>query len=185
MEDISETFKKSSDNLPDTAKRINCDFFFCIACQIPPSFASLSKNPEMERRECPMCGKEIAGRSDKLFCSDRCRNRYHNGKRDSVRRCRMETMKAIDDNYRFLDLMVRLGKSSVALEEAIRSGFSPGFMTGTGRTEKRHRTLLCFDISYCLSASKLFNVKRIQSLDISLSSARYAISTRDFDTNPR
>lgn len=31
-----------------------------------------------EKRECPVCGTAIAGRVDKIFCSDDCRVYYHN-----------------------------------------------------------------------------------------------------------
>jgi len=31
-----------------------------------------------DTRECQICGLEITGRSDKMFCSDNCRNKHHN-----------------------------------------------------------------------------------------------------------
>ena len=33
---------------------------------------------EMKGRKCPVCGKEVNGRSDKRFCSDECRIFYNN-----------------------------------------------------------------------------------------------------------
>lgn len=32
----------------------------------------------MAKRICPVCGKEVNGRSDKKFCSDECRTFYNN-----------------------------------------------------------------------------------------------------------
>ncbi|MBR5073835.1 MAG: DUF2116 family Zn-ribbon domain-containing protein [Bacteroidales bacterium] len=32
----------------------------------------------MKGRKCPVCGKEVNGRSDKRFCSDECRIFYNN-----------------------------------------------------------------------------------------------------------
>ncbi|MBQ6311618.1 MAG: DUF2116 family Zn-ribbon domain-containing protein [Bacteroidales bacterium] len=32
----------------------------------------------MGKKTCPVCGKEVNGRSDKKFCSDECRTFYNN-----------------------------------------------------------------------------------------------------------
>ena len=32
----------------------------------------------MNRKKCPVCGKEVNGRSDKKFCSDECRTFFNN-----------------------------------------------------------------------------------------------------------
>ena len=32
----------------------------------------------MKERKCPVCGKDVLGRTDKKFCCDDCRTEYHN-----------------------------------------------------------------------------------------------------------
>ncbi|MBR4802668.1 MAG: DUF2116 family Zn-ribbon domain-containing protein [Bacteroidales bacterium] len=32
----------------------------------------------MNRKKCPVCGKDVNGRSDKKFCSDECRTFFNN-----------------------------------------------------------------------------------------------------------
>jgi Uncharacterized protein containing a Zn-ribbon (DUF2116). len=33
-----------------------------------------------KNKYCPVCGNKIVGRSDKKFCTDKCRTFYHNEK---------------------------------------------------------------------------------------------------------
>jgi predicted nucleic acid-binding Zn ribbon protein len=55
-------------------------------------------------RKCPVCGKIILGRSDKVFCSDDCRTDFYNAKmREKYRKCgNYKTLKTIEKNCRCL-----------------------------------------------------------------------------------
>ena len=57
----------------------------CLICSITMSIDRDMGEMEQIRR-CPVCGRAIAGRSDKKFCSDICRTFYHNKRRLSKRK---------------------------------------------------------------------------------------------------
>jgi predicted nucleic acid-binding Zn ribbon protein len=62
-----------------------------------------SNNYQPEKR-CPVCGKTIIGRSDKIFCCDDCRIYYNNGKmRENFHNAgNYNVLKKIERNCRYL-----------------------------------------------------------------------------------
>ena len=57
----------------------------CLICIITKSIErDMGENGQIRR--CPVCGRAIAGRSDKKFCSDICRAFYHNERKLSKRK---------------------------------------------------------------------------------------------------
>ena len=88
---------------------------------------------------CLECGEKIAGREDKKFCSDGCRNAYNNKiNKDSTNYMRNINNK-LRKNYRILSDLNAEGKSKTTKTKLLSKGFDFDFFTnilntGTGNT---------------------------------------------------
>jgi len=76
-----------------------------------------NKTFQQEKR-CPVCGKTIIGRSDKIFCCDDCRTYYNNGKmKENFHNAEnYDILKKIERNCRYLS-----GKNATFLLKIILS----------------------------------------------------------------
>jgi|GEM_PF-1128371 len=61
------------------------------------------KGLEMTLRKCPVCGKNVNGRSDKKFCSDECRIFYNNALGRRRRARNHKQLKSIRSNIMELE----------------------------------------------------------------------------------
>ena len=111
------------------------------------------------RTYCLQCGKKIAGRTDKVFCSDRCRSLYNYHKSRNRVLVRARIMNALEKNYSLLDALIRLGVHEAEVGELELMGFKTG--CATHFTERgKLREYWCFDIRYDISGGRLFNLRR-------------------------
>ena len=114
-----------------------------------------------EEGTCLECGAPIIyGRKDKHFCDGTCKNKYHNRELRQKRLYKEQTLAALSRNYEILDALLKENTTSVPLEELILLGFEPDRVTGHRKGRHRHEEYACFDLSYTLSGSKLFNLTR-------------------------
>ena len=73
-------------------------------------------NPE-DRPVCLECGDEIRyGRKDKKFCSNTCKNRYHNEIQHYSRSSRLRILGAFDRNYSILEKLLRLNIRTISAQ---------------------------------------------------------------------
>lgn len=120
------------------------------------------KNKQTARRGCLECGEPIRhGRADKKFCSDACKNRYHNHQMNVFLKIHSKVIHALDKNHKILAHCLSHGLNSIDLGEAIEWGFNPEYVTGTRRSRMRQE-LRCFDIRYQRSETRLFNIEKIE-----------------------
>ncbi len=113
-----------------------------------------------EGHKCLECGDVISyGRSDKKFCSLVCKNHYHNRLNHAAGMMRERVMLSLKLNYEILRRALGSGKAYVRISELKRDGFSPEIYTSVLRNGK-HLEVCCFDISYCMSRMKIFNIRR-------------------------
>jgi len=114
----------------------------------------------MSGKICPQCGKEVAGRKDRIFCSIDCKNNYHNGRISRKTKIKEMTVCKLSKNYDILELVLKSGMGGYPLEQLIKSGFDPELMTSCRKNAQGHLEVHCFDISYCQTPRKIFNVMR-------------------------
>ena len=115
---------------------------------------------ERPQVHCLECGDEIGyGRPDRKFCSDKCRNRYHNRRNNPVSSARIKALNAIEKNYGILTTMLACGVSSASLTELEAAGFNPSSCSSCARCGC-HLELRCFDLSYLMSSSRIFRLKK-------------------------
>lgn len=110
---------------------------------------------------CLECGDEIAyGRSDRLYCSDNCRNRHNNRIHNARKAVRTRVLSQLEKNYQILEQLLDSGVSSVDLSELADMGYNLYYSTSyrkiRGRNEYR-----CFDIRFYCTPSRIMRLERV------------------------
>ena len=101
-----------------------------------------------ETKKCPYCNKIIDGRSDKVFCTDRCRNNYYY-KINSVHKQYVRKVNSLLlRNRGILNMVNPYGRTSVPKEYLERLGFDFRFFTGIHKTKKGKEYYLVYDHAY-------------------------------------
>ncbi|MDD2982547.1 MAG: hypothetical protein PHQ74_04085 [Crocinitomicaceae bacterium] len=88
--------------------------------------------PSKNNRTCIVCEKFIYGRSDKVFCDIKCKNRYHSELSKSQKTIARETFKILAKNWTILATLLGDGADELHINkvELARHGFD--FTTVSG-----------------------------------------------------
>ncbi len=87
------------------------------------------------KKKCIDCGIPLIGRSDKKFCSDMCRNAYHN-KFNGYRNALMRHVNSkLRKNRKILCELLRSEKNKLSKEELSINGFDWQFFTEETKLE--------------------------------------------------
>ncbi|PTX45227.1 hypothetical protein C8P64_1218 [Christiangramia gaetbulicola] len=99
-------------------------------------------------KSCPECGEKIIGRTDKKFCSDYCRNAYHNkANKDSSNLIR-NTNNQLRKNHRILEELNPTDKTSVPRTKLLAKGFSFEVFTSIYVTKTGNQYFFVYDQGY-------------------------------------
>lgn len=116
-------------------------------------------------RECLECGDKIVyGREGRKFCSETCKNKYHNDRQHRKRAVQVKVITALAQNYRVLESLIAAGVTSMGLMEIVRMGFNDEYATSYRRIKGRD-VLRCFDIQYCQTPSRIMKITRVDLND--------------------
>ena len=97
---------------------------------------------------CPECGEPIRGREDKKFCSDSCRNTFHNkNNRDSKNLIR-NVNNQLRKNYRILEQLNPEDKSKATKSKLLSKGFDFELFTSTYTTKAGKIYYFVYDQGY-------------------------------------
>lgn len=129
---------------------------------------------EDEHRTCLECGREVYGRTDKKFCNDSCRNKFHNRRHNEEKKIIERTLNALYRNHEYLGNLLKAGINAIDIDIAKLSGFEPEIITGWRKTRSKHSECRCFDIKYCLTERKIFRIQRMDTLHYSASGSEAA-----------
>lgn len=103
----------------------------------------------MAERECLECGEAIKGRIDKKFCSDYCRNSYHNNLNKDSKNLVRNINNRLRKNYRILDsFTLKQGKTSTTKTRLLDKGFDFEFITNLYTTKKGATYYFVYDLGY-------------------------------------
>lgn len=80
-------------------------------------------------KNCPECGNNIVGRSDKKFCSDACRNAFNNKQNSDSTNFMRNINNILRKNYRILDTNNVDGKTKIAKDKLLSLGFNFDYIT--------------------------------------------------------
>ncbi len=133
----------------------------CLFGEIVHIGAAMYKNEETSEPSCLRCGAPVYGRTDKKFCSDKCRRDFHNLSSNGLRSLRRAAMRSLDANYRILEQFVLMGMESVPLESARAIGFDPDAHSWSKKKGRGHTLYRCYDIEYVLTASRILKLKKV------------------------
>ncbi|MBQ9548497.1 MAG: hypothetical protein IJV01_04980 [Bacteroidales bacterium] len=112
---------------------------------------------------CLQCGTELYGRPDKKFCSDPCKNKWHNSRGGEKRRSQGRVFTDLAVNYDILEKLLLKGVSSVDRSVLENMGFRCARITGHRRIRGGHDEYQCFDIHYIQTETRLFRIRRVSA----------------------
>ncbi|HDZ13801.1 hypothetical protein LCGC14_1241690 [marine sediment metagenome] len=99
-------------------------------------------------KTCPVCGSPVKGRSDKVFCSTKCKsiNQYENRLEDE--KFYLKVDRQLKVNRKLLKRYNRSGFTTVRKSELILEGFDPKFFTHYWKNKKGDVYLFCYDYGF-------------------------------------
>lgn len=115
---------------------------------------------EAKAYKCLNCGKTGFGRAGRKFCSQECKNAWHNALVRDSRLYRSRILTALGRNYSVLSEALARGELSIDIISMENRGFRPCYITGYIPGRYRGDRYRCFDISYCRSASRVYNIRK-------------------------
>lgn len=100
------------------------------------------------KRKCLVCNESLKGRADKKFCSDACRNSYHNElNRDDINFMR-NVHNILRKNRRILADLNSEGKIKVHKDQLIVLGYNFQFHTNTYTNKNGEICYFCYEQGY-------------------------------------
>lgn len=99
-------------------------------------------------KTCPVCGILVKGRSDKKFCSTKCKSidQYENRQRTEVFYLKVE--KQLRTNRRLLRRYNRSGVTTIRRSELLSEGFDPKFFTHYWKNGKGDIYLFVYEYGF-------------------------------------
>ena len=102
-----------------------------------------------EKKKCEECGNEIMGRVDKKFCSDYCRNAFHNKVNKDSKNLIRNINNRLRKNYRILDSFpLKEGKTRTSRTRLLDKGFDFDHITSLYTTKKGTVYYFVYDLGY-------------------------------------
>ncbi len=100
-------------------------------------------------RKCLECEEPIRGRADKKFCSDYCRNAYHNQRNKDSKNLIRNINNRLRKNYRILDSFpLKEGKTRTTRNKLMDKGFDFDYFTNLYTTKKGSIYYFVYDLGY-------------------------------------
>ncbi len=99
-------------------------------------------------KSCPECGEKIIGRTDKKFCSDYCRNAYHNKANKDTTNLIRNTNNQLRKNHRILEELNPNDKTSVPRSKLVSKGFNFELFTSIYTTKTGNQYFFVYDLGY-------------------------------------
>lgn len=117
----------------------------------------------MVKKKCKICKIEIKGRSDKMFCSTKCRSTYHNKLKAATLSVTDRVDKILHRNRSILLELVgkNVKKKTITKADLDRKRFSYSYCTGVYTNAQGKMYYNVYDFAYMLfSDGKVLIVRR-------------------------
>lgn len=116
---------------------------------------------EEGRRICLECGEEMPyGRTDKVYCSVKCKNRHYYAEHLAGRYVRTRVASILEKNYSLLESLICEQKESATLSELSVRGFNPDYMT-CHRSRRYYSECGCYDIRYRQNSTRIYCIEKV------------------------
>ncbi|MAM18552.1 MAG: hypothetical protein VX712_10440 [Bacteroidota bacterium] len=100
------------------------------------------------KNTCAECGETLMGRTDKKFCSDYCRNSFHNRSNKESSAMIRKVNKILAMNYRILEKLNPEEKTSVPRKKLEQEGFNFEYFTSNYITKTGNQYFFVYDQGY-------------------------------------
>lgn len=100
------------------------------------------------QRTCLECDEKLAGRVDKKFCGDYCRNAYHNKLNQDRRKIMRNVNNRLRKNYRILEECNPKEKTTISKKRLINQGFNFNYFTSIYTTKSGKVYYFVYDQGY-------------------------------------
>jgi predicted nucleic acid-binding Zn ribbon protein len=100
------------------------------------------------QKTCLECEEKIIGRVDKKFCSDYCRNAYHNNLNKDRKNLVRNVNNQLRKNYRILEALNPNEKTTVSKNKLLIRGFSFEYLTSLYTTKTGKVYYFVYDQGY-------------------------------------
>jgi predicted nucleic acid-binding Zn ribbon protein len=107
-------------------------------------------------KNCLECGEKIAGREDKKFCCDSCRNAYNNKMNKDSNNLMRNVNNKLRKNYRILTELNLEGKAKVSRSKLLSKGFDFEFFTNMLLTKTGNTYYFLYDQGYMLLENEMY-----------------------------
>lgn len=101
-----------------------------------------------KNKNCPVCGFSIKGRSDKIFCSSKCKSIHQYENRQEKEAFYLKVDKQLKINRKLLKHHNKSGYTTLKKSELHAKGFDPNFFTHYWKTQKGEVYLFCYDYGF-------------------------------------
>ena len=109
------------------------------------------------RKKCLICGRTLHGRIDKKFCSDHCRNKYHNSLDPNEARYIRHVNYILRKNRRILMEFNRKGIVDIPALTLMHAGFDFKFITNIS-TKQGEIFYYCYEHGYKERCDGIFSL---------------------------
>lgn len=97
---------------------------------------------------CPVCELKILGRSDKKFCSLKCKSAYQYQQKKSEEVLFYKIDKQLKKNRKLLKAYNKSGMSTVRKGRLLKEGFDPNYFTHYWKNNKGEVYLFCYEYGF-------------------------------------
>ena len=115
-------------------------------------------------RKCLMCKSPFRGRTDKKYCTTRCKSTYHKKLSAHTHRATRKIDKILHRNRSILQELLgkRVNAKQVAKEDLDAKGFSFTHFTGCHRNTQNKMIYFVYDFSWMRFSDNNLYIKRIR-----------------------
>jgi len=99
-------------------------------------------------RNCPVCGGEVRGRKDKVYCSPTCKSSAQYEKRLSEEDFFFQVDRHLKLNRKLLKKYNQAGKSTIRKERLLAEGFNPKYFTHFWKNQNGQVYLFCYEYGF-------------------------------------
>ena len=97
---------------------------------------------------CPVCKGPLIGRSDKKYCSDKCRYISNNKSKTQNEQPINDVNRALRKNRSILRRLCPVGKAVVRKEVLLEMGYQPRFFSSLFLTSNKQIYYICYDYAF-------------------------------------
>lgn len=99
-------------------------------------------------KTCPICASVVKGRSDKIFCSPKCKSIHQYEKRQENEGFFLKVERQLKINRKILKRYNKSGFTTIRSSELFKEGFDPNFFTHYWKNKKGDVYLFVYEYGF-------------------------------------